>query len=244
MTPAPLVTTSWDDGHPLDLRVAGVLARHGLRGTFYVPVQPVAGGLLSTGEMRTLLDMGMEIGSHTVTHPVLTEISEAEVDRELRDSRSALEDALGVEVTSFCYPKGRFNDNVVQRTKLAGYRVGRTTVGFQTGRDFDPLRMPVSVQLFPHGPSIHCRHAIKQGNWQGLRNWLFQMGAESDVEMLTARLMERISAQGGIFHLWGHSWELEKHGLWPLFERVAATMGNAPAAVHVTNRQTVKDVFQ
>ena len=243
MTPRPLITTSWDDGHPLDLRVAGILARHGLRGTFYIPVQPVAGGLLSTGEMRTLLDMGMEIGSHSVTHPILTDVPEATVDREMRESRFTLEHALGVGVTSFCYPKGRFNDNVALRAKLAGYRVGRTTVGFQTDLHFDPLRMPVSVQLIRHHAWMHCRHALRQGNWNGLSDWLFRMGGESDVEKLTSRLLERISARGGVFHLWGHSWEIEKNGLWPQLERLAATLGKLPTAVHVTNRQTGEAAF-
>src|SRR5688500_11915407 len=36
---AAIVTTSWDDGHPLDIRLAEMLARHGVAGTFYVPLR-------------------------------------------------------------------------------------------------------------------------------------------------------------------------------------------------------------
>src|SRR5260370_22487763 len=151
MTPGQaLVTTSWDDGHPLDLRVASVLASHGLRGTCYVPLRPIAGQVLSAAGMRELLRMGMEIGSHTVTHPVLTDLPDSAIDREMRDSRRALEDTLGVEVTSFCYPKGRFDSRVSRRAALAGYRVCRTTVDFHTARRFDPGAMPVSMDLIPH----------------------------------------------------------------------------------------------
>ena len=146
-----IVTTSWDDGHPLDMRVASTLARHGLRGTFYVPVQPVAGQVIGVTEMQELMAMGMEIGSHTVTHPVLTELPVPALDREVRDSRKSMEDALGIEVTSFCYPKGKFNARVVRRAVLAGYRVCRTTVDYHTGLRFNPFRMPVSLHLFPHG---------------------------------------------------------------------------------------------
>ena len=38
MKPSTCITTSWDDGHPLDLRVAELLAKYGLQGTFYVPM--------------------------------------------------------------------------------------------------------------------------------------------------------------------------------------------------------------
>src|SRR5579884_1732902 len=175
-----IITTSWDDGHPLDLRVASVLARHGVRGTFYVPFRAVAGRLLSVSQMRELLAMGMEIGSHTVTHPVLTRLPLDEVDHELRDSRRMLEDLLGREVTSFGYPRGKFNAMVAQRAALAGYRICRTTVDFQNGLQFDPVRMPVSLQLFPHPASTFWRHAIRYRNWTGIWNWRRRYRGETD----------------------------------------------------------------
>ena len=38
MKASALVTTSWDDGHPLDIRLAEMLARYGVLGTFYIPM--------------------------------------------------------------------------------------------------------------------------------------------------------------------------------------------------------------
>lgn len=230
-----IITTSWDDGHPHDLRVAGMLARHGLRGTFYVPLRAVKGRVLSPAEMRELLGMGMEIGSHTVTHPVLTEISMKQVDRELRDSRRRLEDMLGREVTSFCYPAGRFNHHIAQRAAEAGYRVCRTTVDFQTGMHFDPVAMPVSLQLFRHRPATHYRHALRHRNWSGLWRWRHGLGGETDPVRLTAQIVATAPDRGGIFHLWGHSWELEEHGLWLAFNRIAASLGTLAGGVAVTN---------
>ncbi|MGH7837447.1 MAG: polysaccharide deacetylase family protein, partial [Candidatus Binataceae bacterium] len=63
------MTTSWDDGHPLDLRVAELLAAHGVRGTFYVPVRASADSLMKPADLRRLRNLGMEIGAHTVSHP-------------------------------------------------------------------------------------------------------------------------------------------------------------------------------
>src|SRR5579872_2823021 len=58
------ITTSWDDGHPLDLRVADLLARYGIAGTFYVPAT-TAMGTMSAAQFRELIP-NFEIGAHTL----------------------------------------------------------------------------------------------------------------------------------------------------------------------------------
>jgi len=237
-----LITTSWDDGHPLDLRIASLLARHGLRGTFYLPLRAVADRLLSPVEIRELHAMGMEIGSHTVTHPVLTRLPRRELDRELRDSRRILEDLLGTPVTSFCYPGGKFNRTVARRAALAGYHVCRTTIGFQTSARFDPVRMPVSMQLFPHTASTHYRHALRYGNWRGVWKWRRSLAGETDTERLASAIASEVAARGGVFHLWGHSWEIERFALWNKLERIAASLSSLEKAVAVTNRQVGKAI--
>jgi hypothetical protein len=60
-----LVTTSWDDGHPFDLRTAERLCSHRLKGTFYVTAVSSKRARMSLGEVRELLAMGMEIGRRT-----------------------------------------------------------------------------------------------------------------------------------------------------------------------------------
>ena len=233
----PVITTSWDDGHPLDLRVAGVLARHGLHGTFYVPLLPVGQRILDKTAMQELLGMGMEIGSHTVSHAVLTKLSDSEVDRELGNSRRKLEDLLGVAVTSFSYPKGKFSTRITRRAKLAGYRLCRTTVDFRTGIHFDPVRMPVSLHLFPHSGFAHHRHVLRYRNWRGLWNWHGRFRGITDVEKLASCMVEGILKRGGIFHLWGHSWEIEEQRLWPMFDRLAAMLGGLTNVRRFTNAE-------
>jgi len=241
MSPKVMLTTSWDDGHPLDMRVAEILRRHGLYGTFYTPLRPVYGGLLSGAQMGELMQMGMEIGSHTVTHPILTELDNAALDREMIDSRRGLEDMLGVDITSFCYPKGRFNRRVSQRAAAAGYRVRRTTVDFLTAPPTDAENMTVSMHLFPHDRWAHYRHLLRYRNWEGFWNWHSRFDTATDLEKTTAHMLNSVAERGGVFHLWGHSWELESHNLWPVFERVAALMGrfaqSVQNAVSMTNRE-------
>ena len=70
-----LFTTSWDDGHPSDMKLAEVLHKHGIAGTFYVPGRVAPGGccnpdgfdVLAPAELRRL-GAEFEIGSHTLDH--------------------------------------------------------------------------------------------------------------------------------------------------------------------------------
>ena len=61
-----IVTTSWDDGHLLDLRTAELLRSCGLTGTFYVSIRSRR-TQLSVSQLRELESMGVEIGSHTTS---------------------------------------------------------------------------------------------------------------------------------------------------------------------------------
>jgi Predicted xylanase/chitin deacetylase len=84
--------------------------------------------IMSWEELSFLVKEGVEIGSHTLTHPFLTKIPPAEARREIEDSKKLLEDKLGVEVKSFCYPYGDHNAEVVEMVKKAGYQYAFTTI--------------------------------------------------------------------------------------------------------------------
>ena len=236
----PLITTSWDDGHPLDLRLAAMLEAHGVRGTFYVPVERAGFPVMTGGQMRSLGEMGMEVGSHTMTHAVLTRLDRRRALDELTNSKTRLEDSIGEPVTSFCYPRGRFNRRVRGWAAEAGYRLARTTVAFRTETTFHPFAMPVSLQIFPHSPQVHFRHALKEWNLPGLANWGVRWSGETDLAGLAARMLDSILPNGGVFHLWGHSWEIERHGLWGAVERVLGVIRGRAEASYVTNGQLVE----
>jgi len=234
------ITTSWDDGHPLDLKTAALLAKYGLKGTFYVPTRFSEWPLMTKAQIVELDRMGMEIGSHTVNHAVLTELSDSHVRGELIESRNELEDLLGKPVPAFCFPKGRFNARTCRLAQQAGYKLARTTVGFRTGRDFNPARMPVSVQFVPHSRNIHVRHALKEGNAKGLLNWIRVCKLVTELRQLCVLMMNSAVVESGIFHIWGHSWELQNLGLWRQLEEVceiASSMRLEPR----TNSQLVSN---
>jgi peptidoglycan/xylan/chitin deacetylase (PgdA/CDA1 family) len=234
-----MVTTSWDDGHPLDLRVAELLDKHGLRGTFYVPLNYAAFPRLTPSQMRAMQASGMEIGSHTVSHPRFTQLPDVDALRELKDSRDGLEQILGGRVRSFCFPEGKFSRGHLSLVKAAGYELARTTVAFRTELDFHPYAMPVTFQFWPHSRQILIRHALKEGNLSGLANWIRRWKGESDVFELSRQVMGYIETFGGILHIWGHSWEIESRGLWPILERTLAGCAHRPGINYVTNIDAV-----
>ena len=63
--------------------------------------------MMTNQEVKALYDAGMEIGAHTVTHPILARMSLDSVRQEIKDGRSHLEQIIGVPVNLFAYPNGR-----------------------------------------------------------------------------------------------------------------------------------------
>ena len=239
MQPMRCITTSWDDGHLLDLRLAARLAEHGIKGTFYVPISHPEFPVLSTSGMRELESMGMEIGAHTVNHRPLTNLAAQEAAEELRGGKAKLEDMLGHAVPSFAYPHGKVNRRVRDLAQASGYKLARTTAAFQTSTQFDPLLMPVGFQLREHPRSILARHAVKEGNLGGLAVWLVNCKASRSLEQLQEALLERMMEQGGILHLWGHSWEVDQFDLWGHFEQLVQRMARLPGVRYVTNLEVL-----
>jgi peptidoglycan/xylan/chitin deacetylase (PgdA/CDA1 family) len=82
---------------------------------------------------------GIEIGSHTVTHPVLTRVAADRLRHELEQSRSRLEDMLGHPVTMFCYPNGAYDRTVRNAVARAGYRLAVTSDDGLNDATIDPL---------------------------------------------------------------------------------------------------------
>ena len=81
---------------------------------------------LDWDELAALDAEGMEIASHTVSHPFLSDIEPGQARREMVASRRDLE-RLGRPVVSFCYPAGRQNADVRAMAEEAGYRVAVVT---------------------------------------------------------------------------------------------------------------------
>ncbi|MEZ4735134.1 MAG: polysaccharide deacetylase family protein [Caldilineaceae bacterium] len=138
-----LVALTFDDGYQDNLTHAlPILQQYGFTATIfmitamvgaqtphhqpwlqaYPDVPPQAYQYLSWDELRLLQSQGMEIGSHTCSHPLLDQVDYAIQAYEVQQSKVVLEAALDTTVASFCYPAGHFTDDTLTLVRAAGYR--------------------------------------------------------------------------------------------------------------------------
>jgi peptidoglycan/xylan/chitin deacetylase (PgdA/CDA1 family) len=82
--------------------------------------------VMSWPELEMLRTSGWEIGSHTCSHPRLSELDDAALSHELCASRASIERVLGRPCTSLAYPFGDFDDRVAHAAARAGYRAACT----------------------------------------------------------------------------------------------------------------------
>jgi peptidoglycan/xylan/chitin deacetylase (PgdA/CDA1 family) len=90
-------------------------------------------------ELERLREAGWEVGSHTTTHALLPDLGDTELERELADSRAAIEKRLG-SCETLAYPYGRADDRTAAAAARAGYRAA-FTLG-RAHRPDEPLRRP------------------------------------------------------------------------------------------------------
>ena len=156
------VAVTFDDAYRSVAELAfPILARLGLPATVFVPTDfPVAGrpmawpGIdgwlggpheeelvgLSWTELEGLADAGWEVGSHTCSHPRLTQLDGTALHGELRESRAECETRLGRPCLSLAYPYGDVDARVVAAAGEAGYRFA---AGLPEGRYVrSPLAWP------------------------------------------------------------------------------------------------------
>lgn len=77
--------------------------------------------VMSEAQLRKLPSGMVEIASHTMTHPVLTNVEREKLVQEVEGSRWKLANLLGREVRLLSFPYGAFNDDVVNVCRKAGY---------------------------------------------------------------------------------------------------------------------------
>jgi len=119
---------------------------------------------LSWDEVRLLHKKGFTIGSHTVAHPILTRLTEEQLDIELCESKSAIERELGQECPWIAYPNGGsddFSSNVLSAVQRAGYRIGFTVMGGRNPRC--PQALTIDRKYVEGQFSTNAFHALISG---------------------------------------------------------------------------------
>jgi peptidoglycan/xylan/chitin deacetylase (PgdA/CDA1 family) len=148
---------------------------------------------------------GFELGGHTVSHPQdMKNLDDDQLCYEILQTKFDIEKLTGRACTKFCYPRGRFDERVKGYVRAAGYEEARTTkVGNWKRWEGDKFETPTSVHFYPreeyHGLNVleYAKSCFDLALFQGHKCF---------------------------FSLWGHSWEIEKLGLWNDFEELLKYM--------------------
>lgn len=150
------VVLTFDDGYADTLTTAApLLKQYGVRATCYV----VSGALgtynrwdadyvrerkplMSRDQLDQWLAAGMEVGSHSLSHPRLHELPHDLAQHEIAESRAALRSLLGVPIEHFAYPFGAFTPDIVDCVQRAGYASAVTVLPGIARTSDDRLRLP------------------------------------------------------------------------------------------------------
>jgi peptidoglycan-N-acetylglucosamine deacetylase len=230
-----IVTTSWDDGHISDLKLAELLQSKNIGGTFYIPISPYNGQQsLAPQHLRRLSSEGFEIGAHSFSHKLLWGLPSEELRKEIEPCKPILEDILGSAVRMFCYPRGRYDENVIRALQRAGFGGARTVKMLQTGLDFDPFEMPTSLQAFPHGRLTYFKNAAR-AHFRGTRACVHYTVKLANWLELGKTLFDSVMEHGGVWHLYGHSWEIADLNLWSDLEDLLDYVHDRKGVIYLCN---------
>ncbi len=161
--PPRAVVITIDDGYKTALTIARpILRRYGFPFTLFIYPQAIErhSNSLNWNDVRILAKAGVDIQSHSFTHPLLTHpgkaMSRADytawLDQELAGSKKEIETRLGQAVTSLAYPFGGYDELVVERTRQAGYLSALTCADGDVAAPVDLLHL--SRRLVFHGTSF------------------------------------------------------------------------------------------
>lgn len=169
-------------------------------------------GFVNRAEVQEMIDScGIEVASHSLSHPFLTKLDSSGAWREIRGSKAILESLFGDEVITFVYPYGDVDSRIRRFTKNAGYKMGRAVRWGEPNLWVEPYQLPtyelrretrladVKQRIAKHRTTILLLHRIvtkpsvftewSLADFTDLLNWL----VATRVRVMTLR---------GLYQLW------------------------------------------
>lgn len=222
------LTFSYDDAVTQDQRLIALFNKYGMKATFNLN-----SGFLGTAGSLVREDVTVahvkpreceveriyrehEVAAHTLTHPMLPELPDEEVIRQVEEDRQALSRIVGYEVVGMAYPGGgvnfdhRVSDLIRRHT---GIRYARTTV---SSYDFLP-----QDDLMEFRPSVY-----HHGQWDKM----LELGEQ---------FLDLKTDEPRVFYVWGHAYEFDIANTWDKFEEFLKMMAGRDDIAYVTNRQAL-----
>jgi peptidoglycan/xylan/chitin deacetylase (PgdA/CDA1 family) len=232
--PPAFVTVSVDDGHSSDLMTADLLSKFGLKATFYVPRRNPERPVMELSQLREL-STTFDVGGHTLSHMPLPRLREDAAWNEIRGCKDWLEDLLGRPAISFCYPQGKCNRQLRSLVAKARF-VGARTCQFNLNCfPANPFQAGVSTHAFSHSVAAQVRHSLLQRNFRGLHSFVTINRMTTDWETHFRRVLDWVEINGGVAHLYLHSWEIQQKNEWDKLTRVFRDAARRKQIVPITN---------
>lgn len=233
-----IITTSWDDGFVLDDKIAELLSKYNLQGTFYIPKHNDERPVMDTRQLLSI-SAEFEIGGHTLNHVRLKTEDDEILEKEIKGSFNWLKQLLGYKPTSFCFPGGKYSDKALKAVFKYGYRLARTTELLSLHASKEKNLVATTMQVYEHSYRVYVTHLLKRKKIKNLLQWLTTNTA-SNLCKITESYLKIIEQKGGCFHLWGHSWEIEEYSLWNKLENLFKILSNNSQFLYIQNQQLLQ----
>jgi len=120
-------------------------------------------GFLNHVQVKEMSDAGIDIESHSVTHPHMEELTKNELKREISDSKKAIESITGKTIYTFCFPFGGFNDDAREILKEEGFKAAFITMPRDNSIALDLYRIK-RIKIAP-GPFSFFDFRIKASGY-------------------------------------------------------------------------------
>ena len=202
-------TTSWDDGSIYDLKLAELLAKYSIKGTFYIPIKNLErNDSLQPKQIKPISEL-FEIGGHAYSHIVLSDVDDYTAKREIEEGKKALEDIIQENVVAFCPPTGKFKNKHLELIQYAGFKLVRT-VGYLCARNIvesynnNMSLLHTTSQFYPHKPLSYIIFALKRNDREGFLH-IWKNISNLTWHKFLRNIFREVESSGGVFHLWGHS---------------------------------------
>ncbi len=222
------LTFSYDDGVTQDRRLIDIFNRYGLKATFNLNSELL--GLSNTlvregkvvnhtknspGEIKAIY-RGHEVAVHTLTHPNLTQLDDAEIVRQVETDRQNLESLVDYRIVGMAYPCGGVNNNDHVAEVIRRYTQIRYARTLTSTHSFDR-----QDNLLRFNPTVYHHQEWDQ---------MFRLAEE---------FICLQPEQPQIFYIWGHAYEFDIQDTWSEFETFCQYVSNRNDIFYGTNQEVL-----
>ena len=222
------VTFSYDDAVLQDIRFIELLNKYGLKGTFNInsellghenQISDGEGNIVNHTKVRAedvkAIYSGHEVAVHTLTHPNLTTLDEAEIIRQVEQDRIKLSDLVGYNVQGMAYPCGGVNND----ERVA--EIIRNNTGVKYSRTItSTFNFDLQSNLLRFNPTVYHMQFDE----------MFKLANE---------FIELKTDTPKIFYIWGHTYELDFKDTWGKMEELLKIISNRDDIFYGTNSEVL-----